>query len=78
MTDLDILYEEVFFEEEFIEIIEEAKKEQSTGGGSDKNKEVEEKFKKVDDMMEKTKSKGLTLRQKITIAIVICGVLLYI
>ena len=77
MTDLDILYEEVFFEEEFIEIIEEAKKEKSTGG-SDKNKEVEEKFKKVDDMMEKTKSKGLTLRQKITIAIVICGVLLYI
>lgn len=79
MTDLELLYEEVFFEEEFMEVIEESKKEKPTGGGSsNKNKEVEEKFKKVDDMIEKTESKGLTLRQKITIAIVICGVLLYI
>ena len=38
MTDLDILYEEVFFEEEFIEIIEEAKKEKSTGGAQIKIK----------------------------------------
>lgn len=60
-----------------MEVIEEAKKEKPTGG-SNKNKEVEREFKKVDDMIEKTESKGLTLRQKITIAIVICGVLLYI
>lgn len=32
MTDLELLYEEVFFEEEFMEVIEEAKKEKPTGG----------------------------------------------